>query len=139
MAFILKPILCSVHTISSKKVIARIFGSHHFSDAASKLLGKLEECSESRVTPVFQMATHHVNKIALKDRYGNHTYQEILRKSLMLAKKIQSKLGTSRTQERIVFLCPNDVTYLVAQWACWASGHIGEYMPVLLLLKQLLM
>lgn len=73
------------------------------------------------------MAAHHVNRIALKDRFGNHTYQEILRKSLLLAQKIQAKLGKNKTQERIVFLCPNDVTYLLAQWACWASGHIGEY------------
>lgn len=79
-----------------------------------------------QITPVFQIATNHLNKIALKDKNGTHTYQDILRKSLLLAKKIHAKLGPNKQQERIVFLCPNDVTYLIAQWACWAAGHIGN-------------
>ena len=82
--------------------------------------------SKPEITPVFQIATNHLNKIALKDKNGSHSYSDILRKSLLLAKKIQAKIGRKQ-QERIVFLCPNDVSYIIAQWACWAAGHIGKY------------
>lgn len=129
MAFLLKPFLCTLTVASSKKSLAlfRIgSASQHSLGFCSIHVSKPEENCEPVIAPVFQIATHHLNKVALKDQHGLHTYQEILRKSLLLAKKIKSKIGPNKTQERIVFLCPNDVTYVLAQWACWASGHIGK-------------
>lgn len=124
MAFlILKPVICLLSSISSKKSVTLYRAARR--GFCSITHGKTEEKNEL-ITPVFQIATNHLNKIALKDKNGTHTYQEILRKSLLLARKIQGKLGVNKTQERIVFLCPNDVTYVLAQWACWASGHIGK-------------
>jgi malonyl-CoA/methylmalonyl-CoA synthetase len=126
MAFlILKPLFCLLSSVSSKKspTLYRVSG-RGFCSLANE---KIKESSETLITPVFQIATNHLHKVALKDQNGVHTYQEVLRKSLLLAKKIQEKIGVNRTQERIVFLCPNDVTYVLAQWACWASGHIGEF------------
>lgn len=124
MAFlILKPIFCLLSPVSSKKSLTlyRAAGRGLCSVANEKI----KESSETLITPVFQIAVNHLHKVALKDHNGVHTYQEVLRKSLLLAKKIQEKIGVNRTQERIVFLCPNDVTYVLAQWACWASGHIA--------------
>ena len=85
-----------------------------------------EDVETPSITPVFRIATHHMNKVALKDTYGLHTYREILGKSLILASKIRQKIGVNKTQERIVILCPNDITHVLAQWACWAAGHIGS-------------
>jgi hypothetical protein len=31
-----------------------------------------------------------------------------------------------KKQERVAFLCPNDASYVIVQWACWMSGQIGE-------------
>jgi malonyl-CoA/methylmalonyl-CoA synthetase len=31
-----------------------------------------------------------------------------------------------KKQERVAFLCPNDASYIIAQWACWMSGQIGK-------------
>ena len=130
MAFLLKPIVCTLAATSSKKFLAmcRILsaGKNSAVGFCSLPAGKLEENLESSINPVFHIATNHLSKVAINDQNGTHTYQEILQKSLMLAKKIQAKLGHNKTQERIVFLCPNDVTYVIAQWACWASGHIGK-------------
>ncbi|XP_057370808.1 malonate--CoA ligase ACSF3, mitochondrial-like [Daphnia carinata] len=123
MAFlILKPVICFLSSISSNKSVTLYRAARR--GFCSIPHGKTEEKNEL-ITPVFQIATNHLNKIALKDKNGTHTYQDILRKSLLLARKIQGKLGVNKTQERIVFLCPNDVTYVLAQWACWASGHIA--------------
>jgi hypothetical protein len=32
-----------------------------------------------------------------------------------------------KKQERVAFLCPNDASYIIAQWACWMSGQIGKF------------
>lgn len=111
----------------TRVVLFGIIQRHGFS--SSKPASRLDEAAitEETITPVFQVATQHINKVALKDRNGTHTYGEILRKSLLLAAKIRQKIGPGKSGERIVFLCPNDVTYLLAQWACWASGHIGKF------------
>ena len=134
MAFlIIKPIFCLLSSVSSKKSLTLYRALRRGFCSVGLPNGKIEENSEPLITPVFQIATNHLNKIALKDQNGAHTYQEILRKSLLLAKQIQAKIGVNKTQERIVFLCPNDVTYVLAQWACWASGHIGKCIILILI------
>ena len=101
-----------------------VFYSRRF---CSRPASSCEEGEEPlNITPVFRIATNHINKVALTDNNGSHTYQEILVKSLILAKKIQHKIGVNKTQERIVFLCPNNLSYVLAQWACWAAGRIGN-------------
>lgn len=128
MAF-LKSLISSL-TLTSKSSCSTIHRSTvvHSRWLCSRPANNLEEGTEpSNINPIFRIATNHINKVALTDSYGSHTYQEILAKSLVLAKKIQQKIGVNKTQERIVFLCPNNVTYVLAQWACWASGHIGKW------------
>lgn len=115
--------------IESSSVI--ISGLRH-GFCSTSAAGQVSDTNSSEpIIPVFQIATQHLNRVALRDKNGTHTYKEILRKSLMLARRIQKKIGPNKSQERIVFLCPNDVTYLLAQWACWASGHIGRSRPFL--------
>ena len=119
---------CSALNIASKNSpnsLLRIVGVAQQSVGLSGTTN-ISEGGELPISPAFHIATHHMNKIALKDQNGSHTYQEILGKSLILAQEIQHKIGVNKTQERIAFLCPNDVTYVIAQWACWAAGHIGK-------------
>lgn len=42
-----------------------------------------------------------------------------------LAWLIQNILGEDAVQQRIAFLCPNDVSYIISQWATWMAGHIA--------------
>uniref|UniRef100_A0A1B6FIG5 AMP-dependent synthetase/ligase domain-containing protein n=1 Tax=Cuerna arida TaxID=1464854 RepID=A0A1B6FIG5_9HEMI len=72
--------------------------------------------------PVFKYAAHHGNKSALRDKYGEYNYGGLLSSSRKFA-KILSEAVESKAEERIVFLCPNDATYVVTQWACWISGQ----------------
>ncbi len=131
--FLLKPFICNLSLTAAKntwehpRVVAGVLRGFCVTRPSTQLEEMTINSHEPTVIPVFHAATHHLKRIALKDRNGTHTYQEILRKSLMLAGRIRQKLGPEKSQERIVFLCPNDVTYLLAQWACWASGHIGIF------------
>ncbi|NXG48225.1 ACSF3 synthetase, partial [Psilopogon haemacephalus] len=82
----------------------------------------------SDVTPVFTRALAFGEKIAIVDRNGEHTYRDLLSQSRRLAREICRALkcpSRDLKEERISFLCPNDASYVVAQWASWMSGGIA--------------
>ncbi|KAK0682767.1 ACSF3 ligase, partial [Pygoscelis papua] len=82
----------------------------------------------SDVTPVFTRALAFGDKIAIVDKNGEHTYRALLSQSLRLSQEIWRALECSSRdlkEERISFLCPNDASYVVAQWASWMSGGIA--------------
>ncbi|KAH0619693.1 hypothetical protein JD844_000617 [Phrynosoma platyrhinos] len=84
--------------------------------------------SHGQVSPVFNRAPAFGEKIAIVDRNGEHTYQDLYARSLQLSQKICKTLGNLSGDlkgERIAFLCPNDVSYVTAQWASWMSGGIA--------------
>lgn len=81
-----------------------------------------------RVAPVFTRALAFGDKIAIIDQNGKHTYKELYTRSLLLSQEICKMLGHPNRDlngERISFLCPNDVSYVIAQWASWMSGGIA--------------
>lgn len=75
--------------------------------------------------PVFMYAEDFRNRIAIRDKNGDHNYGNILAESIEIGQHI-SKITERDKQQRIAFLCPNDVTYITTQWGCWISGHIGK-------------
>ncbi|KGL74016.1 hypothetical protein N309_08369, partial [Tinamus guttatus] len=80
------------------------------------------------VTPVFTRALAFGDKIAIVDQNGEHTYRDLYSRSLRLSQEICRVLKCSDRdlkEERISFLCPNDSSYVVAQWASWMSGAIA--------------
>ncbi|NXP46720.1 ACSF3 synthetase, partial [Heliornis fulica] len=82
----------------------------------------------SDITPVFTRALAFGDRVAIIDQNGEHTYRDLLNQSLRLSQEICSALGCSSRdlkEERISFLCPNDASYVVAQWASWMSGAIA--------------
>lgn len=79
----------------------------------------------NHVVPVHRVALGHPDRVAIRDTNGRHTYKDVLKKAISLSHIIKNSVGPEKTQERIGILCPNDVSYVVSQWACWASGHIG--------------
>ncbi|XP_060644396.2 malonate--CoA ligase ACSF3, mitochondrial [Anolis sagrei] len=84
--------------------------------------------SYGHVSPAFTRALPFGEKIAIVDRNGEHTYREIYARSLQLSWRICKTLGNANGDlkgERIAFLCPNDASYVTAQWASWMSGAIA--------------
>ncbi|XP_026519480.1 acyl-CoA synthetase family member 3, mitochondrial-like [Terrapene carolina triunguis] len=81
-----------------------------------------------RVTPVFTRALAFGDKIAIIDQNGEHTYRDLYTQSVHLSQQICEVLRCSSgdlKEERISFLCPNDASYVIAQWASWMSGGIA--------------
>merc|ERR1719312_2431553 len=91
---------------------------HQMSPSASKM-------------PVFYRAPLYFDRVAVTDSDGDFTYEDIFRRSCKLASELRLSLGGGNpdVQSRVCILCPKGVSFVVAQWAVWMSGHIA--VPVL--------
>ncbi|KAM7406021.1 hypothetical protein PAMP_000427 [Pampus punctatissimus] len=81
--------------------------------------------------PVFARAPAFGDKLAIIDSSGSHSYKQLYGSSLSLAGRISTALNSDfggLEGKRITFLCANDASYTVAQWAVWMSG--GTAVPL---------
>ncbi|XP_059214622.1 malonate--CoA ligase ACSF3, mitochondrial [Centropristis striata] len=81
--------------------------------------------------PVFTRAPAFGDKIAIIDSSGSHSYKQLYCSSLDLARRISTALKSDfggLDGKRVSFLCANDASYTVAQWAAWMSG--GTAVPL---------
>ena len=78
----------------------------------------------STVVPPFLKAKKVQECVAVTDINGTYSYKKIFENSKLLARKILNTCGQKHifNGDRIAFLCPNDVSYTVVQWACWMAG-----------------
>lgn len=81
--------------------------------------------------PVFVGAPAFGDKVAIIDSSRSHSYKQLYYNSLGLAGRICATLNSGiggLEGKRISFLCANDASYTVAQWAAWMSG--GTAVPL---------
>lgn len=81
-----------------------------------------------RVAPVFSRASAYGDNVAIMDHSGSHTYSSLYKNSQSLAGLITKALACQSGDlqgKRISFLCANDASYTVAQWASWMCGGIA--------------
>ncbi|XP_066157417.1 malonate--CoA ligase ACSF3, mitochondrial [Euwallacea fornicatus] len=74
--------------------------------------------------PVFKNARLFPERVAIRDRIAAYTYANIFMSAHELSKEISTMLD-GRLNERVLFLCPNDVHYVITLWAIWMSGQIA--------------
>lgn len=87
--------------------------------------------SRESVTPVFTKALAYADKVAIIDESRNHRYSCLYHNSRGLAAQIHRALACHSRDlqgKRISFLCANDASYTVAQWATWMCG--GTAVPL---------
>lgn len=80
------------------------------------------------VAPVFTRSPGFGDRLAILDSSGSHSYRELYASSLGLARRMKETLdcGSGDLQgQRISFLCANDASYVVAQWASWMCGGVA--------------
>lgn len=83
-----------------------------------------EEVQKKLVVPPFKRALLHGQKSAIRDQTGDYSFIQLYEAVKRLAIQISSCCG-SASQSRVAFICPNDATYVISQWACWFSGQIA--------------
>lgn len=97
-------------------------GAHRWTTAPS---------SRTNLKPVFTRAPAFGDRLAIIDSGGRHSYKQLYDSSLALANRISCALNSDfggLEGRRISFLCANDASYTVAQWATWMSG--GTAVPL---------
>lgn len=83
-----------------------------------------EETKRSLIVPPFKRALLHGEKSAIRDHTGDYSFIQIYEAVKRLALQISNCCG-SASQSRVAFICPNNATYVISQWACWFSGQIA--------------
>lgn len=83
-----------------------------------------EETKRNLVVPAFKRALLYGEKSAVRDHTGDYSFIQIYEAVKRLALQISNCCG-SASQSRVAFICPNNATYVISQWACWFSGQIA--------------
>ena len=86
--------------------------------------------SDATVTPIFIRVQDFVDRLAVISQHGRYTYEDVLNYSAKLAQELQKLLKQTETKDdfshpRIAFLCENDLSYIVTQWAIFMVGGIA--------------
>uniref|UniRef100_W5KU79 Acyl-CoA synthetase family member 3 n=1 Tax=Astyanax mexicanus TaxID=7994 RepID=W5KU79_ASTMX len=84
--------------------------------------------TRQEVSPVFSKALDYGEKVAIIDHSGEHSYSSLYNTSRSLAGHISQALACESGDlqgKRISFLCANDASYTVAQWAAWMCGGMA--------------
>lgn len=138
---------CAIHYRQSVARFRTVVG---FQYDHPKIIGRRTSSissTSSSITPVFTTALTYGDKVAIKDEFGEYTYNQIYNGAAKISIEISKICGKrtflsiehfqsfflqhldlgSASQCKIAFLCPNSALYTLIQWACWMSGHIGMY------------
>ncbi|CAG9759697.1 unnamed protein product [Ceutorhynchus assimilis] len=91
---------------------------------ASKIKKPQQPLGHLAAGPVFRNARLFPNNIAVRDRIAAYTYANIFMSANELSKEITGLLD-GKTNQKVMFLCPNDVQYVITLWAIWMSGQIA--------------
>ncbi|XP_052890155.1 malonate--CoA ligase ACSF3, mitochondrial [Anopheles moucheti] len=83
-----------------------------------------QEVARELIVPPFKRALLYGEKAAIRDQIGDFSFVQLYEAVKRLAAQI-SKCCGSASQSRVAFLCPNNITYVISQWACWFSGQIA--------------
>ncbi|KAL5021413.1 hypothetical protein ScPMuIL_000568 [Solemya velum] len=78
------------------------------------------------VTPVFLQAEKFLGRIAIVDHKSQYTYDDLLHHSAHFSKQLVSTYGNRDLEGKsVAFLCQNDISYVIAQWAIWMAGGVA--------------
>uniref|UniRef100_A0A182N3Q6 AMP-dependent synthetase/ligase domain-containing protein n=1 Tax=Anopheles dirus TaxID=7168 RepID=A0A182N3Q6_9DIPT len=83
-----------------------------------------QEVERELIVPPFKRALLYGEKSAVRDQVGDFSFIQLYEAVKRLAAQI-SKCCGSASQSRVAFLCPNNITYVISQWACWFSGQVA--------------
>uniref|UniRef100_A0A182P1E7 AMP-dependent synthetase/ligase domain-containing protein n=1 Tax=Anopheles epiroticus TaxID=199890 RepID=A0A182P1E7_9DIPT len=83
-----------------------------------------QEVARELIVPPFKRALLYGEKAAVRDQVGDFSFIQLYEAVKRLAAQI-SKCCGSASQSRVAFLCPNNITYVISQWACWFSGQVA--------------
>lgn len=74
--------------------------------------------------PVFRRALLFPTRVALQDELGIYTYAGLYQAASVLSQEIAAQL-VGESDRTIAYMCNNDASHVIAQWAIWMTGNIA--------------
>lgn len=107
---------------SNAKMLFRV--KRLFINNFAKCVGQ-KRFKHTEFEPLFERMKTFWNKTAIHDYKGSYTYGNVFLSAKELSQDISRELG-GKIHERVLFLCSNDVNYVVTLLAIWMSGQTGQ-------------
>uniref|UniRef100_A0A2A4JMG4 Acyl-CoA synthetase family member 3, mitochondrial n=1 Tax=Heliothis virescens TaxID=7102 RepID=A0A2A4JMG4_HELVI len=82
------------------------------------------DISNGGVVPVFRRALLFPTRVALQDEFGIYTYAGLYQAASALSQEISAQL-VGESEKTIAYMCNNDASHVIVQWAIWMSGNIA--------------
>lgn len=82
------------------------------------------DIKDGGVVPVFRRALLFPTRVALQDELGIYTYAGLHQAATVLAQEIAAQL-VGETEKTIAYMCNNDASHVIVQWAIWMTGNIA--------------
>ncbi|KAJ0171409.1 hypothetical protein K1T71_012959 [Dendrolimus kikuchii] len=91
----------------------------------SELLNQFnQDIKDGGAVPVFRRALLFPTRVALQDEVGIYTYAGLHQAASALCSEIAAQL-VGETDRTIAYMCNNDASHVIVQWAIWMSGNIA--------------
>ncbi|RVE45113.1 hypothetical protein evm_010222 [Chilo suppressalis] len=74
--------------------------------------------------PVFRKALLFPSRVALQDEVGIYTYAGLHQAATALSQEIAAQL-LGESQRTVAYMCNNDASHVITQWAIWMTGNIA--------------
>ncbi|XP_034825841.1 malonate--CoA ligase ACSF3, mitochondrial [Maniola hyperantus] len=94
-------------------------------EASAELLNSFNrDVKAGGAVPVFRRALLFPSRVALQDDFGTYTYAALYQAATALSQDIAAQLE-GETEYTISYMCSNDASHIVVQWAIWMTGNIA--------------
>nr|XP_037874015.1 malonate--CoA ligase ACSF3, mitochondrial isoform X2 [Bombyx mori] len=83
-----------------------------------------KDIQDGGAVPVFRRALLFPTRVALQDEVGIYTYAGLYQAAAALSTEISAQL-VGETERTIAYMCGNDASHVIVQWAIWMTGNIA--------------
>ncbi|KAL0811836.1 hypothetical protein ABMA28_009264 [Loxostege sticticalis] len=83
-----------------------------------------QDTKQGGAVPVFRRALLFPTRVALQDEVGIYTYAGLHQAATALSKEIAAQL-VGESERTIAYMCSNDASHVIVQWAIWMTGNIA--------------
>lgn len=120
----------SQHHCSHKASLNEFSFSTHKQSNQCQYFSSHPTTDDKTVVPIFLRAQDFRERLAVISQHGRYKYGDILNYSAKIAQELsklvkESRLRGDLSNPRVAFLCENDLSYVVAQWAVFMVGGIA--------------
>ncbi|XP_075985356.1 acyl-CoA synthetase family member 3 [Anticarsia gemmatalis] len=111
--------------VTSYRSVTGVTGTAVKEEVNTELLNSFNrDIKNGGAVPVFRRALLFPTRVALQDEFGIYTYAGLYQAASVLSAEISAQL-VGETERTIAYMCNNDASHVIVQWAIWMSGNIA--------------